>query len=148
MSKPDETKLPATPTTERALPPEGGTTSTSRTAPVAVPAPASLESDRKVEPARATPERSPTRAHPGGNGRPGDPAELRRDIAETRARMSSTLDVLETRVAQERASLERKKTEMMEMATLKPLREKLSREPWRSMAIAFVAGYVVAAIRD
>jgi ElaB/YqjD/DUF883 family membrane-anchored ribosome-binding protein len=148
MSKPDDTMLPATPTTERALPAEGETSSGSRTAPVAVPPPSSLESERKGAGSRAAPARSTRGSHAAGNGRPDDPAELRQEIAETRARMSSTLDVLEARLAQERASLERKKTEVVEMATLKPVREKLSREPWRSIAIAFVAGYVVAAIRD
>lgn len=62
--------------------------------------------------------------------------------------MSSTLDAVEARLAYERESLERKKDELVDRATLKGLRRKLGREPWRSMAIAFVAGYVVAAIRD
>lgn len=82
------------------------------------------------------------------NGRSNDPAELRREIERTRARMSSTLDAVEARIAYERESLERKKDELVDRATLKGFRRKLSREPWRSVAIAFVAGYVVAAIRD
>ncbi len=73
---------------------------------------------------------------------------MRREIERTRARMSSTLDALESRVAHEREALERKKDKLVDRATLKGFREKLSREPWRSVAIAFVAGYVVAAIRD
>lgn len=73
---------------------------------------------------------------------------MRREIARTRARMSSTLDAVEARIAHERDSLERKKDELVDRATLKGLRRTLASEPWRSMAIAFVAGYVVAAIRD
>ncbi len=156
MSKPDETKLPDTPTTDHALPPEGGTTRGPRTGSVAVPGPSSLAAER-VTASRPTPPERPSRPAgdvtigsdaPVGNGRPGEPAELRREIAATRARMSSTLDTLEARLVREQASLERKKTELVDLATLKPVREKLAREPWRSIAIAFVAGYVVAAIRD
>lgn len=62
--------------------------------------------------------------------------------------MSSTLDAIEARIAYERQSLEEKKQEVVERVTLKKLRHRLGQEPWRSMAIAFVAGYVVAAIRD
>lgn len=128
MPRPDETKLPDAPTTDRALPPAGATTSVARAGAVG---PAERPS------ARAT-----------GNGRPGSPEEARREIDRTRARMSSTLDALEARIVHERDALERKKDELVDRATLKPLREKLSREPWRSVAIAFVAGYIVAAIRD
>ncbi len=73
---------------------------------------------------------------------------MRREIERTRARLSGTLDALEARIAYERSSLEEKKDEVVDRVTLKGLRTRLSREPWRSMAIAFVAGYVVAAIRD
>lgn len=62
--------------------------------------------------------------------------------------MSTTLDAVEARLVHERESLERKKDALVDRATLKGFRRKLAREPWRSMAIAFVAGYVVAAIRD
>lgn len=124
MPKPDDTTLPDTPSTERALP--------RRTGAATVPA----------RPARPTPGR------PAGNGRASSPAEVRREIDQTRARMSSTLDAIEARLVEEREALERKKDELVDRATLKPVREKLKREPWRSMAIAFVAGYVVAAIRD
>lgn len=73
---------------------------------------------------------------------------MRREIERTRARMSGTLDALEARIAYERSALEEKAEEVVDRVTMKKLRRKLSQEPWRSMAIAFVAGYVVAAIRD
>lgn len=99
--------------------------------------------------ARVTERRPATRPTPvPGNGRPRDPAELRREIERTRARMSGTLDALEARVVHEKESLERKKDELWARATLQGTRKKLSREPWRSVAIAFVAGYIVASILD
>lgn len=134
MPRPDETELPDTPdtpTTDRALPPAGAT---------AVARPGARG------PAARSAPRPPTRTV--GNGRPSTPEEARREIDRTRARMSSTLDALESRIVHERDSLERKKDELVDRATLKPLREKLSREPWRAVAIAFVAGYIAAAIRD
>lgn len=76
-----------------------------------------------------------------GNGGASDPEWLRREIEDTRARMTRTLDEIEGRLV-------RQKEELVARATLRDLRRKLSRDPWRSMAIAFVAGYVVAAIRD
>lgn len=76
-----------------------------------------------------------------GNGRPGDPDALRRDIEATRARMSRTLDEIEGRLV-------RQKEELVARATLRGFRRRISSEPWRSMAIAFAAGYIVAAIRD
>lgn len=120
------------------------------------PAPDTPDPDRTLPPAGETapavrPERSPApgpRPPAAGNGRPADPAEMRREIERTRARMSSTLDAVEARIAHERRSLERKKDELVDRATMKGLREKLTREPWRSMAIAFAAGYIIAAIRD
>lgn len=89
-----------------------------------------------------------TTVSPMGNGRRSSPGEVRRDIELTRARMSDTLDALEARLAYERHELERKKDELVDRITLKPIRRKLGREPWRSMALAFAAGYIVAAIRD
>lgn len=83
-----------------------------------------------------------------GNGRPTDPDGMRREIERTRARLSRTLDELEDRIVEERQELERKKEDLWDKATLKGLRSKLSREPWRSVAIAFAAGYIIAAIRD
>ena len=127
MPNPDQHTTPDSPTTERALP--------------------SADADTPAAPeVRNVPSRARQRART--NGRASNPAEMRREIDATRERMSSTLDALEARVSWERQSLERKKNELVDKATLKPLRERLQREPWRSMAIAFVAGYVVAAIRD
>lgn len=83
-----------------------------------------------------------------GNGRPSDPEEMRREIERTRARMSGTLDAIEARLIHEKEALERKKDELWAKATLQGVRRRLSEEPWRSVAIAFVAGYVVAALRD
>lgn len=129
---------PDTPATEPPLPPGGGTAPTARTAVRPVPR---AEGAPPSERARAAPA-------PARNGRAGNPAEMRAEIARTRARLSGTLDALEARIVQERESLERKKGELLDKATLKPLRARLGREPWRSMAIAFVAGYIVAALRD
>lgn len=127
MAKRTQTTPPATPEHELALPPAGETAPAVRTDTTPVPGP---------------------RPRVTGNGRPTDPAEMRREIERTRTRMSSTLDAVEARIAYERQSLERKKDELVDRATLKGLREKLTREPWRSMAIAFAAGYIIAAIRD
>lgn len=133
MPNPDQHTMPDSPTTERALPAAGTDT------------PAPLE-------VRSVPDRTMSvpsdRTRVRTNGRASNPAEMRREIEATRERMSGTLDALEARVSRERQSLERKKDDLVDKATLKPLREQLKREPWKSMAIAFVAGYVIAAIRD
>jgi hypothetical protein len=76
-----------------------------------------------------------------GNGRPGDPDEMRLEIERTRQRMSATLDTLEDRLV-------RQKREIWAKATLQGVRRRIGTEPWRSLALAFVVGYVVAAIRD
>lgn len=89
---------------------------------------------------------APRRAY--GNGRPTDPDGMRREIERTRARLSRTLDELETRIAAERRALERKKEDLWAKATLQGVRKKLSTEPWRSVGIAFAVGYIIAAIRD
>ncbi len=96
-----------------------------------------------TKPARRRPA-APVR----GNGRPGSPAELRQEIERTRARMTDTLDALEARIEYERRELERRKRKVVDGVTLKRLRRKLKKEPWRSIAIAFAAGYIIAAIRD
>jgi ElaB/YqjD/DUF883 family membrane-anchored ribosome-binding protein len=83
-----------------------------------------------------------------GNGRPGDPDAMREEIARTRARMSGTLDAIEEQIVAERKALERKKEELWAKATLQGVRKKLSREPWRSVGVAFAVGYIIAAIRD
>ena len=83
-----------------------------------------------------------------GNGRPGDPEAMRREIEATRARLSHTLDELEDRIVRERRALERKKDDLWAKATLQGVRRKLSREPWRSVGIAFAVGYIIAAVRD
>ena len=84
----------------------------------------------------------------GGNGHPDSPEAMRAEIERTRARMSRTLDELENRIVLEREALERKKEDLWEKATFRGLRRKLTREPWRSAAIAFAVGYVIAAIRE
>ena len=89
-------------------------------------------------------DRTPVR----GNGRPSDPEAMRAEIERTRARLSRTLDEIEERVVRERRALERKKEKLWDRATLKGVRSRLSREPWRSVAIGFAVGYIVAAIRD
>jgi hypothetical protein len=76
-----------------------------------------------------------------GNGRPSDPEEMRLEIERTRERMSDTLDAIEGRLV-------RQKEEIWARATLRGFRRRIGTEPWRSLAIAFVAGYIVAAIRD
>jgi ElaB/YqjD/DUF883 family membrane-anchored ribosome-binding protein len=73
---------------------------------------------------------------------------MRREIERTRARMTQTLDALEARIEHERLALERKRRKVVDGVTLKRLRRKVGREPWRSIGIAFVAGYIIAAIRD
>jgi ElaB/YqjD/DUF883 family membrane-anchored ribosome-binding protein len=98
---------------------------------------------RSGPPAPATgPERVRT------NGAPTTPSEMRREIDRTRARMSDTLDALEARLVHEKAALTRKKEAVWSTVTLQGVRDRLSREPWRSLAIAFAAGYIIAAIRD
>ena len=76
------------------------------------------------------------------------PEEMRREIEATRARMSRTLDQIEDRVVHEKEELVRKKEELWARATLRDFRRTVSREPWRSVALAAVAGYLVAAVRD
>lgn len=73
---------------------------------------------------------------------------MRQEIERTRARLSRTLDELESRVVRERREMERRKQALWDRATLKGLRGKLSGEPWRSAAIAFAVGYIIAAIRE
>ena len=73
---------------------------------------------------------------------------MRREIERTRARLSRTLDELEDRITAERRELERKKETLWHRATLRGVRQKLTSEPWRTVAIAFAAGYIIAAIRD
>lgn len=75
------------------------------------------------------------------DGRPADPDALRRDIEDTRVRMSRTLDQIEGRLVHE-------KERLVARATLRDLRRKIFSEPWRTMAMAFAAGYIIAAIRD
>ena len=91
---------------------------------------------------------APTTLRVGGNGGPADPEAMRDEIERTRARLSRTLDELETRIVREREALERKRVDLWEKATLKGVRRKLSSEPWRSMGIAFAVGYIIAAIRE
>ena len=107
--------------------------------------PATTERDTPV-PTTRDPALAPD--HARGNGRPGGPDAVRREIEATRARMSRTLDELEHRIVRERRAMERKKEELWDKATLKGVRRKLSREPWRSVGIAFAVGYIIAAIRD
>lgn len=88
--------------------------------------------------------RLPAAAGPNGvalDGRFSDPDELRREIERTRARMTRTLDELEGRLV-------RGKEELVARVTFRDVRQRLSAEPWRTLAVAFVVGYVVAAIRD
>jgi hypothetical protein len=93
-------------------------------------------------PAQAEPVgRPPGPAVAAGNGRPSSPEEMRAEIEATRIRMSSTLDDIEDRLV-------RQKRDLWAKATFQGFRRKVSSEPWRSLAIAFVAGYIVAAIRD
>jgi hypothetical protein len=92
-------------------------------------------------PQRALPAAEPAPDIIMGNGRPSDPDEIRQEIERTRERMSRTLDAIEDRLVQ-------RKDEIWARATFRSLRHRVSSEPWRSLAIAFVVGYVVAAIRD
>lgn len=148
MPKRTETTTPDTPPTERTLPPGGSAAPVARTGQKSVSPPSRSERPAGERVSERPSAQDFARRRAGGNGRPGGPAEMRREIERTRARMSSTLDAVEARIAHERDSLERKKDDLVDRATLKGLRHKLRREPWRSMAIAFVAGYVIAAIRD
>lgn len=91
--------------------------------------------------------RTPAR-RASGNGRPTDPEAMRQEIVRTRARLSRTLDELEHRIVSERRALERTKEDLWDRVTLQGFRRKLSSEPWRSVGIAFLVGYIVAAIRD
>jgi ElaB/YqjD/DUF883 family membrane-anchored ribosome-binding protein len=103
--------------------------------------------DERTTPSRAEVGRAPARAEPvgpavaTGNGRPSSLEEMRAEIEATRIRMSSTLDDIEDRLV-------RQKRDLWAKATFQGFRRKVSSEPWRSLAIAFVAGYIVAAIRD
>lgn len=110
-----------------------------------VPSPGSVAPTART---RAQPARRRGPATAAGNGRPDDPEEMRREIERTRARMSGTLDALEAQLIHEKEELERKADELWAKVTLQGVRRRLSEEPWRSVAIAFVAGYIVAAIRD
>lgn len=98
-----------------------------------------------TRPVPALPERTQPRGAVldgvGRNGRPAGPDEMREAIERTRERMSYTLDAIEHHVV-------RRKEEIWSKATLQGFRRKISSEPWRSLAIAFAAGYIVAAIRD
>lgn len=99
----------------------------------------------------AAPERVPSRAKAvaarkqpavaSGNGRPSEPEDMRQEIERTRDRMTHTLDAIEDRLV-------RQKEEIWAKATLQGFRRRVSSEPWRTLAIAFVAGYIAAAIRD
>ena len=110
------------------------------------------DSTDRITPAEAkrdAPARTGTSAYAvSGNGRPTNPDEMRQEIQRTRARLSRTLDDLEQRIIAERRELDRKADELWAKATLKGVRDKLSREPWRSVGIAFAVGYIIAAIRD
>jgi hypothetical protein len=95
-------------------------------------------------PGPAAPERTlprgPVIDGMSGNGRPSDPDEMRQEIDRTRQRISFTLDSIEDQLV-------RRKQEVWAKATFQPVRRAIAREPWRSMAIAFAVGYIVAAIR-
>lgn len=138
MPKSDQTNIPEPSPADRTLPPAGESDDARQSA------------SRPTHATRvpAVPEREGTAVSSTGNGRRSSPREVRRDIEQTRARMSNTLDALEDRFVHERQELERKKNDLVDRVTLKPVRRKLSREPWRSVALAFAAGYIVAAIRD
>ena len=66
---------------------------------------------------------------------------LRQDIERTRDRMSSTIDRIEGRLV-------RRRDEVWSKATFGDARQAIARGPWRSLLIAFAAGYVLAALRD
>ena len=91
---------------------------------------------------------APTSVRRYTNGRPTDPEAMRHEIQRTRERLSHTLDELELRIVREREALEQKKEVLWDRATLKGARAKWSREPWRSVGIAFALGYIIAAIRE
>jgi ElaB/YqjD/DUF883 family membrane-anchored ribosome-binding protein len=91
--------------------------------------------------ADAVPRRVVERPVAAGNGAPSDPEAVRVEIERTRERMSRTLDAIEDRLVQ-------RKQELWARATLQGMRRRITTEPWRSLAIAFAAGYIVAAIRD
>lgn len=105
--------------------------------------PSLSETERRLPPARGD-----GAVLQGNGGRRSEPEAMRREIEQTRARMSRTLDELEESLLHQKQELVRKRDELWAKATLRGVRRKLSREPWRSMAIAFAVGYVVAAIRD
>lgn len=108
-----------------------------------------LPPGRARTPAAPAADRRPARTERARtNGRPSSPEEMRREIDRTRARMSDTLDALEARILHEKEALARKKESFVSTVTLRGVRRTLAREPWRSMAIAFAAGYIIAAIRD
>jgi ElaB/YqjD/DUF883 family membrane-anchored ribosome-binding protein len=115
--------------------------------PRSVPAPGQATEATPARQRGTAPARRERRAV-RGNGRPESRAEMRREIEQTRARMTDTLDALEARIEFERAALEQRKKQMIDRVTLKGVRQKMAEEPWRSMAIAFAAGYIIAAIRD
>lgn len=102
---------------------------------------AAVPEDHRLPPGQGGRSAGEVRVAPPANGRPADPDALRVEIEDTRARMSRTLDEIEGRLV-------RQKEEIVARATFRDFRRKVSTEPWRSMAIAFVAGYVIAAIRD
>jgi hypothetical protein len=97
------------------------------------PAPSPVAAPAAARPVAGRPDR--------GNGRPSSPEDMRAEIEQTRARMSLTLDEIEDRLI-------RQKRDLWARATLQGFRRKITTEPWRSMAIAFAVGYIVAAIRD
>lgn len=97
---------------------------------------------------KKTEDAAPPKPAPRLNGGPSDPESMRAEIERTRARMSDTLDEIEDRLLEGKRELVRKKDELWAKATLKGVRRTITTEPWRSVAIAFVAGYIVAAIRD
>lgn len=70
-----------------------------------------------------------------------DPDALRREIEETRDRMSRTLDALEDRLV-------RQKEDVVARVTFRDLRRRFAESPMKPLLIAFAAGYIVAAIRD
>ena len=72
---------------------------------------------------------------------PRDPDALRREIDDTRDRMSRTLDALEDRLV-------RQKEDVVAKVTFRDLRRRIGDSPLKPLLIAFAAGYIVAAIRD
>lgn len=96
-----------------------------------------------LPPERTLPPRGGTgAAPPSPDGGPHEEAEaLREDIERTRHRMSETLERIEGRIM-------RRRDEVWSKATLQHVRETVTSEPWRSLLIAFAAGYVWAALHD